>query len=160
MTRIAIMIGGAIAMVLAAISTTWWTVGGQEALGLRQLSVCGSGSCESYNYPESTFATLGSFAFYGAFVVAALSVVVLVARMQKMARANAAARVVAAVGVLVLGLAIAFVVTRPDALNFGDVFHKMRVFSHVLSIGWALVMYMVGGLAVIGGGVLVSVEKK
>jgi hypothetical protein len=150
-TRIAVMIAGAIAMVVGATTTSWWVITHTESLGLRGARLCMGDGCGMLDYGDRTFAMLGSLAFYGAFVIAASSIVAAVSRR--------AGWIAAAASVVMLAIAISFMAERPDTLNFGNAFQKTRVFARTFTIGWSAVAYLAGAVAAAVGGVLVALDQ-
>jgi hypothetical protein len=160
MTRIAIMVAGAVAMVIGASSTMWWSGGTQESLGLREALICADHTCSPFAYREGLFATLGSSAYYAAFATAAVALIAVVARWLRPALVRRTAVLAAIAGVASLGLAIAFIATRPTSLDFAsDAYTHMRLFTSVLSSGWALVAYIAGAVVVIASADLRRIRR-
>ena len=155
MTRIAALVAGAIAMIAGASTFSWWRFSSSEGLGLRELHICAFDSCKAYNYTNvvgtdnQTFVTLGMVACYGAFAVAALGLIATFTWWQKTAVATDAARTTAVLALAMLGVAIAFVVKRPDELNLSQsTFEKAHFYMRATSLGWSAIAYF-GGAALV-----------
>ena len=150
----AVLGAGAVAMVLGASTFSWWRFTANEGLGLRELHVCAFAACKPYDYAavvgvdHQTWVTLGLIACYGAFVAAGLGLIAVYAQWQKLAVSTAAARTTAIVALALLGVAIAFVVMRPDELNLSESsFQRARLYTRATTLGWSAIAYLGGAAA-------------
>jgi len=152
----AILAAGAVAMIAGASTYSWWRFSASEGLGLREIHVCASATCTPYDYnaagvDHGTWVTLGLVACYGAFVVTAVGLVAVYARWQKLVVARNAARLALVLAVALLGVAIAFVLARPEELSLAEgEFQRARFYMRATSLGWSAIAYMVGAIAVAG----------
>ena len=140
----AIALLGALAIVVGALSSAWWTFGKDSGYGLTGVNICTFGPCEFTAYGNSSvFTMLGTMLFYGAFVVGGITLFAVVFQ-NKLAISAAAIGMVLAT--MMLGLAIGFFVEGPSGTD--------------LAIGYSLIAYALGCiLAAVGNGMLTRTTR-
>jgi hypothetical protein len=141
----AIALLGGLAMLVGALSSSWWTFGNDSGYGLTGANICTFGPCEFTAYPKSSvFTMLGTVAFYGSFVVAAVTLFAVVFQ-NRLAISTAAIAMVLAV--VMLGIAIGFFFEGPTGTD--------------LAIGYSMIAYALGCiLAAVGNGMLTRTTRR
>jgi hypothetical protein len=162
-TRVAVLVAGAIAMIAGACTFSWWRLTATESFGLRELHVCAFDACKPFDYASivgsdgQTFATLGTVACYGAFAVGALALITAYACWQKTIVAVSAARLTGIAALALIAVAIAFVLERPEIFDVSTSrFERASYIVRSASIGWSAVAYLAGAAAVVIASALLS----